>query len=88
MPSGKSPTDVTASLIRAYAASGLENYGEDETPIALLTAIMESEGTEEACHLGRALLAREESLSDPPYRLGGEMCDSRKTEIAKRLDFI
>jgi hypothetical protein len=87
MPSGKTPASITADLIRAYALHATMNYGEDEAPIALLTAIVESNGPEETCHLGAALLAREDGLSDPPYRLGGEMCDPRKTEIATRLRY-
>jgi len=79
------PASITAGLVHAYAASALQNHSEDETPIALLTAITESESSEETNHLGRALLTREDSLSDPPYRLGGDRCDPRKTELAARL---
>ena len=50
-----------------------------------MTVSLPHESAEETCHLGRALLAREDALYDPPYRLDGEMCDPRKVEIAARL---
>lgn len=85
MTYGQTPASATAALIREYAADALKNYGEEEVPAALLTAIMDSLGPEETCHLGRAMLARDDALADAPYRLGGEMCDPRKAEIATHL---
>jgi hypothetical protein len=82
------PNSMTAALIAAYAKAQIaEGYGEDETPAAILLAIQQAEGAEETCHLGRALLARHDALADPPYRLGGDRCDPRLTEIAARLDY-
>lgn len=82
------PNQFAAAEILAYAREALrDNYGEDETPAAILIAIVCAQSSEEACHLGRALLARHASLADPPYRLGGESCDPRLTEIADRLGY-
>lgn len=81
------PMHETASLIRAYVADLLTGYGEDEPPAAILAAVKEAQTADEVCHLGRALLCRHQSLSDPPYRLGGAMCDRRLADIATRLDW-
>lgn len=79
---------TTANLIKSYVNLMLEEcLGEDEAIPAILTAIVGAQSSEEACHLGRALLARHAALADPPFRLGGEHCDPRLTEIADRLGY-
>ena len=86
---GQSPCEVTATLIRAFAqAEVAADYSEDERPAALLLAIRDTIDPQEVCHLGRALLVRDDVLSDPPYRLGGAMCVSERAEIARRLGMM
>jgi len=81
------PNSQTAALIRTYAAAAIADggYDEDAPAPAILTAITQALTADEACDLGRALLARSHALSDAPYRIGGEMCDPRLAEIAARL---
>jgi len=80
------PQNKIARLIATYAAEQIATgYGDDETPAAILSAIADTTNDDETCHLGHALLARHQALADAPYRLGGEMCDPRLTEIAGRL---
>lgn len=76
------PSHKTAKLIRAYAQSRIDD--PDEVP-PILSAILTTYDTEAVCHMGRALLCIQHGLSDPPFRLGGAMCDPRITEIAARL---
>ena len=54
---------------------------------ATLRAIVETDASEAeaCCHMGRALLCLIGSFADPPFRLGGALCDSRLLEIARRL---
>lgn len=83
----------TAELIRAYAAATIlecMGEGEDGTYDHLLDAIVLTDATtaEACCHMGRALICLEEGLSDPPFRLGGDMCDPRVTEISVRLGML
>lgn len=82
------PTIETARLVREYAQWALDEcYLDNETKDPLLTAIVGTKpaDAEACCHMGCALIALEEATSDAPYRLGGDMCDPRITEIAKRL---
>ena len=75
-----------STLIRDYAArSTAENYGEDEIPAAVLTAIVEAQNSEEVESLGRALLARHESLADASYRYGEKNYDPALKAIADAL---
>jgi hypothetical protein len=88
---GITPQQITARLIRAYAdAIMTEQMGEGEAGAydALLDAIAKTNGgdAEACCHMGAALLCIEEGLADAPFRLGGEDCDPRRTEIASRLE--
>lgn len=84
------PNMETARLIREYAQWALDEcFSESDPPPNLLLAIAKTPaGDDEACcHMGRAMLAIEQSYADPPYRLGGTMCDPRITEIARLLGF-
>lgn len=85
-PAYTTTNGAAATLLRAYAAAQIaEGYGEDEAPAGILTAIVESGSPSETGYLGCALLVRHHRLSDPPYRLGGKLCDPRLTEIAALL---
>lgn len=76
----------TPTLIRNYASWILtECVGEDETPTALLTAVGDAQNSEEVEHLGRALLARHESLADASYRYGEKNYDPALKAIATAL---
>lgn len=78
-----------STLIRDYAARSIaEDYGDGETPAAILTAIVEAQNSEEIEHPGRALLARYESLSDAAYRYGEENYDSTLKAIADTLGWV
>lgn len=79
------PNAETAKLVQAYAQAALDR--DDSADQHLIWAIVKTDATsvEACCHMGRAMLLIEDGLSDLPYRLGGEMCDPRKTEIAHRL---
>jgi len=82
------PAVETAKLIREYAQWAIDNTtADDEAPDPLLLAIVKTDATmaDACCHMGRALLCIEHGLEDPPYRLGGDMCDPRVTIIAARL---
>lgn len=68
-------------MIRAYVA-GME---PDGCSPAIFAAIHQAINDEEVCHLGRALIARHESLADVDYRLWGELSDPDLNEIARRL---
>jgi hypothetical protein len=86
-----SPTLITAELIRAYAKSVLDENGSqtiDDLPLLWAIVDTDDRSGEAVCHMGRAMLLIEDSYSDPPYRLRGEMCDPRKKEIAGRLGMI
>jgi hypothetical protein len=89
----KSPNMITAELIRAYAQSILDANGSqtiNHPPLLWAKSIVGTDDSsgEAVCHMGRAMLLIEDSYADPPYRLNGEMCDPRKTEIARRLGMI
>lgn len=77
----------TTALLREYAAAEIENYGDNETPAGILTAIIEAQTVEELENLGRALLCRIEALTDPGYRYGDDNYDSRLKVIAAGLDW-
>ncbi len=77
---------AASALIREYVNCILaECVGEDETPAAILTAVVEAQNSEEVEHLGRALLARHESLADASYRYGAENYDPSLKVIADAL---
>lgn len=80
------PNHETAKLIRAYAISAMDPAAAQP----LIWAIVETNAAtaEACCHLGRALILIEDGLSDLPHRVGGDMCDPRKTEIATRLGML
>lgn len=84
------PQIETARLIRAYVDDILtEQMGDGDGGAYdhLLDAIMgtDTSDAEACCHMGRALLCLHHGLSDPLYRLGGTLCDTRLTEISRRL---
>ena len=77
------PNIETAALIREYAQWLLDECGH--TPLLAAIVNTDASSAEGCCHMGRALIALTDGLSDPPYRVGGAMCDPRVTEIARRL---
>lgn len=86
--SGTTPNMKAAKLIRAYAQRALDENGDttaDNMPLARAIVTTNASTAEACCFMGRALLLIEDGLSDPPYRIGGAMCDPAKTTIAQRL---
>jgi hypothetical protein len=86
------PNIETARLVREYAQWVIDEcYDPDDDVAPLLLAITQTTHPSEAtavCHMGRALLCLHDSLSDPPYRLGGERCDERVMLLAARLGML
>jgi hypothetical protein len=82
------PAHETAALIREYAQWALDECWN--SPEHLLLAIIDTDATTAGacCHMGRAMIEIEQGLEDHVYRLGGEMCDPRMTEIARRLGMV
>lgn len=76
----------TAKLIREYISRSIaEDFSAEENAPALLLAVQDAINNEEVCHLGRALLARHDSLVDGGYEVGGELCDPHIQAIADAL---
>ena len=87
-PNTTTPADETAKLIKAYAVAQLADIGDEpDEPPHMFLAVATMDGAEAVCHLGRAMLCWEHALFDPRYRIGGDLCDPRLTEIATRLDW-
>jgi hypothetical protein len=73
-----------ARAVREYA----KRMEEDCGPMGpLFQAIANAVNDEEATHLGRAMLARHETLSDLAYRYGGERYPEDLWHIANILDW-
>nr|WP_294546901.1 hypothetical protein [uncultured Rhodopila sp.] len=70
--------------ILKYVKQEAAELGDEPLP-TLFVALREAETHAEVRALGHALLCRIYALSDPPYRIGGERCDPRLTEIAAGL---
>jgi hypothetical protein len=86
----KTPNMMTAELIQAYAQRIVtECMGDGDAGAYdhLLEAILKTDATDAGacCYMGRAMLEIEESLSDPPYRLDGAMCDPERLKLAHLL---
>jgi hypothetical protein len=79
-PQGDATNDHHTAYRFRDPAQSLRRSGD-----RILLAIREAIGNEEMLHLAHAFLIRAHQLSDPPYRIGGALCDPRLTEIAKRL---
>jgi len=69
----------------ADAAHAIATYGEDESPIALFVAVLETTNASELIHLGRAILARHDSLCDVGYRIGEPHDDPAISALADAL---
>lgn len=87
----------TAQLIREYVEWVLDNgigNGDLGPYDPLLDAIAQTAEQSDAataeacCHMGRALICLEQSVEDAKYRLGGDECDPRMTEMARRLGML
>ncbi len=76
-----------AKLIRAYAEwIKAEVLGEDEHD-SLANAVLEAPHEFVTCKIGEAMLLRNQALSDPGDRFGGEYFDPRLAKIAEALNW-
>ena len=84
---------IGASLARSFATHAVHDYathaiaaaGADESPIALFVAVLETTNASELVHLGRAILARHDSLCDDGYRIGEPHADPAISVLADAL---
>jgi hypothetical protein len=76
-----------AKLVRKYVKEVVLEIGEedDRNLPPIYRAVMLAESADEAAHLGEALLCRNQSLSDPPYKFRGAEYDSRLQALADAL---
>ena len=79
------PTTLATRAVRDYATHAIATYGEDESPVALFVAVMGTTNAIELVHLGRAILARHDSLCDDGYRIGGPHADPAISVLADAL---
>jgi hypothetical protein len=82
---GTTPMHIAASAVRDYAAKALADYGDDESPIALLGAAQQTINASELIHIGHAILARHDSLCDAGYRIGEPHADPAIQMMADAL---
>jgi hypothetical protein len=76
-----------AKLVRKYVKEVVAEIGEenDRNSPPIYRAVMLAESAEEAANLGEALLCRNQSLSDPPYKFRGAEYDPRLQALADAL---
>ena len=76
-----------AALTRQYVTEVVAEIGqEDERDLPpIYRAALLAETDEEAALIGEALLCRNQSLSDPPYKFGGDEYDPRLLALAAAL---
>jgi hypothetical protein len=86
---GISPNQATARLVAAYAALVIEECGEDENGASsappLFHAALDTQNSEEACAIGRAILLRHESLAVTGCRYGRRSYPEQLMTLAERL---
>ena len=76
---------LATGAVRDYAAKALADYGDDESPIALLGAAQQTINASELIHIGHAILARHDSLCDAGYRIGEPHADPAIQMMADAL---
>lgn len=76
-----------AALTRKYVEEVVAEIGEeDERDLPpIYRAVLLAETQEEAALIGKALLCRNQSLSDSPYKFGGSDYDPRLLALAAAL---
>lgn len=80
------PMTFATRAVHDYATHAIATYyGEDESPIALFVAVLEATNASELVHLGRAILARYDSLCDNGYRIGEPHADPDISVLADAL---
>jgi len=77
-----------AELVRAYVEAETADIRGDENigPMpGIYLAVLQAVSHEEAADLGAALLCRNESLADRPFKYGGAMYDPRFQMLAEAI---
>ena len=77
-----------AELVRLYVKREMADISNDENigpAPGIYLAVLQAASDEETAHLGVALLCRNESLADPPFKYGGAMYDPRFQMMADAI---
>jgi hypothetical protein len=77
-----------AELVRLYVKREMADISNDDEigpAPGIYLAVLQAASDEETAHLGVALLCRNQSLSDPPYKFRGAEYDPRLQALADAL---